>query len=58
MGDMKPGEHKGMQHEAAAKHDDGMDMADMDHGDMTSAEHAGHMAMPMDDKSVKAGSEE
>lgn len=61
MGDMKPADHKGMQHEAAAKQGEEMDMADMDHGDMAEAghdDHAGHMAMPMDDKSVKAGSEE
>ncbi|WP_310596677.1 cytochrome o ubiquinol oxidase subunit II [Aeromonas aquatica] len=63
MGDMKPADHKGMKHEAAAaKQGDEMDeMAGMDHGDMAQAgheDHAGHMAMPMDDKSVKAGSEE
>ena len=61
MGDMKPGEHKGMEHSAAAAHDETMDMAEMDHDAMTQAEHgdhAAHMAMPMDDKSVKAGSEE
>lgn len=61
MGDMKPGEHQGMAHEGAMQHGDTMDPQAMDHDKMTHDEpmdHAGHMAMPMDDKSVKAGSEE
>lgn len=56
MGDMKQGEHEGMAHGAAAEHGEAMDMDDM--AGMDHDEHAGHMAMPMDDKSAKAGSEE
>ena len=61
MGDMKPGEHQGMAHEGAMQHGDTLDHQAMDHDEMThdaQMDHAGHMAMPMDDKSVKAGSEE
>ena len=60
MGDMGHGEHKGMAHGETMDHTT-MDQQTMNHDAMahdTQMDHAGHMTMPTDDNSVKAGSEE
>lgn len=60
MGDMGHGEHKGMAHGETMDHTT-MDQQTMNHDAMAhdaQMDHAGHMTMPTDDNSVKAGSEE
>ncbi|RSM22291.1 cytochrome ubiquinol oxidase subunit II [Aeromonas salmonicida] len=60
MGDMGHGEHKGMAHGETMDHTT-MDQQTMNHDAMVhdaQMDHAGHMTMPTDDNSVKAGSEE
>ena len=60
MGDMGHGEHKGMTHGETMDHTT-MDQQTMNHDVMAhdvQMDHAGHMTMPTDDNSVKAGSEE
>lgn len=58
MGDMGHGEHKGMAHGETMDHTT-MDQQTMNHDAMAhdaQMDHAGHMSMPTDDNSVKAGS--